>query len=410
MTGDDDHSELAAGAYLVRFRRKIAVNAQSWLLFMQQHGGDAATLDREMANLRKAILQALAEPTAWEPGLALTGQTWRHVELRGHWLAWQELLEQALHVSRQAGRQADEAFLLDQMGELARILGDNRRALACFEAALASSRALDDRAGVGRALTHLSQIYLASGDLVAAISCCQEAASIFEDLGDQNALAIAHNNWGIVLFERGAHEDGLVHARLAAAGFEAVENRPGLAKALGSQAEAYRHLEQWDEAIARYHQAITIDEETGHEVHAARTRMNLGILLHEQGLHEEALALHVEVEPLFRHLGDRPHLARIYNNMGVFLAALGRTDEFQTAFDSAVALHLEAEDRPRAANALTNCAECLMDQGRLSEASNYLNRARVLLDALRSPPDYLLQEWRQQSRRLEEILTGQPAA
>ena len=121
MTGNaDGRNQLQTDLYLARFRRKIAVNAASWLAYVRQHSGDTAALDREMDNLRKAIQQALAEQEAWESGLALTGEAWRHVEQRGYWLAWRGLLKQALEVSRQAGRPADEAFLLDQMGELAR--------------------------------------------------------------------------------------------------------------------------------------------------------------------------------------------------------------------------------------------------------------------------------------------------
>ena len=201
----------------------------------------------------------------------------------------------------------------------------------------------------------------------------------------------------------------MAHFELAATGFERSGNRRGLAKALGSQGEAYRHMIRWDEAMTCYQQAIAIDEEIGHEVQAARTRMNLGILCHEQGRHEEALALHMAVEPLFRRLGDRPHLARVYNNVGVFLAALGRWDEFQAAFDSAVSLHLEADDLPRAAHTLTNSAEHLLDQKLINEASDYLDRAYTLLDTLPSPPDYLLRDWELQSQRLETMLAAQPA-
>ncbi|MCB9155367.1 MAG: tetratricopeptide repeat protein [Caldilineae bacterium] len=410
MTGNaDGRSQLQTDLYLARFRRKIAVNAASWLAYVRQHSGDTAALDREMDNLRKAIQQALAEQEAWESGLALTGEAWRHVEQRGYWLAWRGLLKQALEVSRQAGRPADEAFLLDQMGELARILGDNRRAQEHFDAALALSQALGDRVCEGRVLAHQSQIYLALGDLDAAGSCCEQAAAIFETQVDADYLAIAHNNWGIILLERGTPEDAMAHFELAAAGFESVGNRRGLAKALGSQGEAYRHLGHWGEAVERYRQAIAIDAEIGHDVHAAYTQMNLGILYHEQGHHEEALALHEAVEPLFRRLGDRPHLARIYNNMGVFLAHLGRIEEFQAAFDSAVTLHLEAEDRPRAAHTLTNCAEHLLDQKLINEASDYLDRAHALLDTLPSPPDRLIHELENQTRRLETMMAAQPA-
>ena len=88
MTGNaDGRNQLQTDLYLARFRRKIAVNAASWLAYVRQHSGDTAALDREMDNLRKAIQQALAEQEAWESGLALTGEAWRHVEQREALLA-----------------------------------------------------------------------------------------------------------------------------------------------------------------------------------------------------------------------------------------------------------------------------------------------------------------------------------
>lgn len=410
MTALTEHPHSpGATDYLIRYRRKIALNVAGWLEFVQHHRDDTAALDREMANLRKAIQQALAEPQAWEPGLALAGEAWHHVEQRGYWLAWQDLLEQAVQVSRQAGRPADEAFLLDQLGELARILGDNRRALEHFQAALNLSRTLDDSAGVGRVLTHCSQIYLALGDLAAAVSCCQEAVDTFEALDDTAHLAIAHNNWGIILVQQGRQSDALAHFDRAEAGFTAVNNQRGLAKAIGNRGDVFWQLARWPEATECYRRAIEIDELIGHEVHAARMRMNAAIVAHQQGRHVEALALHQEIEPLFRRLHDLPQLARVNNNMGIFLAHLSRFEESQSAFDNAIRLHLDAGDRLLATDALTNCAEHLLDQERSEEAADYLRRARALLDALPSPPDYLRRDWSQQWQRLTEMQADQPA-
>lgn len=401
MTGlDVKRDDPDAADYLARFRRKIGANAAGWLDFLQLHSDDHAALDRELANLRKAVQQALAEPAAWDPGLALAGQAWQHIEQRGHWLAWQEILGQALEVCRRARRTVDEAHFLDQRGELARLLGDNQGALRHFQAALRLQRTAGDDFGAGRVLTHLSQIYLTTGDLAAAIACCQEAASIFEALNDQGELAIARNNWGIVLLEQGATEDALDKFHQAAAGFQAVGNRRGLAKAVGNQGDALWRLARWTETVDCYRQAIAIDEQIGHEVHAARIRMNLGILFHEQGRDEEALALHLEVEPFFRRFDDRPLLARVHNNMGIFLARLDRFGESQAAFDRAVSLYLAMDDRLLATDTLTNCAEHLLDQGRSDEAADYLRRSRALLDTLPSPPDYLRRDWTRQWERL----------
>ncbi|MFZ2359371.1 MAG: hypothetical protein WA040_08495, partial [Anaerolineae bacterium] len=86
--------------YLARFQRKIAANAAAWRGFVQVHGDDPAALDRELANLTKAAQQALAEPAAWDEGLALVAETWAHVELRGLWQDWQTLLAEGLRISR----------------------------------------------------------------------------------------------------------------------------------------------------------------------------------------------------------------------------------------------------------------------------------------------------------------------
>lgn len=409
MTGVPEAAAYPASAALLeRFRRKIALNAAGWLEFARTHRDDARALDQELANLWKAAQQALDEPEAWEHGLALVEESWRHIELRGYWQMWQELLQEALSVSQKAGLRRREAQLLDQLGELARILGDYRAAMARFDAALAIFRALDDEAGFGRVQMHASQIHLAQGDLAAGERCCQQAVAIFSSLDSQNDLAIAHNNWGIILFQQGAPEAALSHFQTAAAGFADANNRRGLAKATANQGDVHRQAERWPEADSCYRQAIALDLATGHEVHANIVRMNLGIACFLQGRIGEALALHQEVEPQFRRMGDRPQLARVNNNMGIFLACLGRFGESKAAFDSAVRLHLEMNDRLLATDTLTNCAEHLLDQGRVDDAAGYLQRGRELLDTLPSPPDYLLRDWDRQWQRLAAMESPHP--
>ena len=81
----------------------------------------------------------------------------------------------------------------------------------------------------------------------------------------------------------------------------------------------------------------------------------------------------------------------------------------KAAFDSAVSLYLDMGDQLLAMDALTNCAEHLLDQGYPGDASDYLQRGRLLLDALPSPPAYLLHDWTKQHQRLVAMLTDQSA-
>lgn len=397
------------GDFLARFQRKIARNAAAWQAFLAEQGDDPAALDRELANLTKAAQQALLEPQAWDEGLALVGNAWRYVELHGHWQEWQALLAQGVEVSRQAGRAPFEALLLDQLGEAARLAGDNRAAQGYFEASVACYRALGERGGLGRALSHLSQVQLVLDDWNSATQSCREAAAIFEGLQQPDDLGLAHNNWGLICQEQERLAEALAHFDLAETAFRAAANQRGQAKTLVNRSVVFRLRQELDNAARYLRQAIALYEQIGDPLHSASTQMNLSILLFETGRPAEALALNLEAERVFRRLRHRPFLARICNNHGMFLAALGRLAEAQEAFDESVRLHTENGDRLYAAHALCNCAEVLIDQGAEAAGRWYLEQARSLLDSLPDPPQWLMHEWEIQRSRLEEPEGAQPA-
>jgi tetratricopeptide (TPR) repeat protein len=396
--------------FLARFQRKIAANAAAWLAFLDELDSDPAALDRELANLTKAAQQALLEPQAWDNGLALVSETWRYVELRGYWQNWQALLTHGVEVSRQTGRTHFEALLLDQLGEAARLAGDNRAAHGYFQASLACFRALGDQRGMGRALSHLSQVQLVLNDWDSAARSCREAAGIFEDLKQPDDLGLAHNNWGLICQEQEQFVEALAHFDLAEAAFRAADNRRGQAKTLVNRSVVFRLRQELDGAARYLQEAITLYEQIGDPLHSASTQMNLSILLYETGRPAEALALSLEAEQVFRRLHHRPFLARICNNHGMFLAALGRMVEAQEAFDESTRLHLENGDRLYAAHALCNCAEILIDQGSLADGSSYLEQAQSLLASLPERPQWLMRECEIQRSRLEKTAGAQPAA
>ena len=196
---------------LERFRRRIASNAAGWLGFIRQRGSDVAGLELEFANLTKSVSQALLEPLAFVAGLDLVVALWPFVELRGYWLGWERVLQEALVVCRSLDRPAVEAQLLDQLGDLARIVGDSRSALAWQEQSLTINRRLDDPANVGRVLDHLSLQHLALGDHPAAERCSREAVDLFAQTGNQANLAAALNNRGLICQQGGQWELAIQH-------------------------------------------------------------------------------------------------------------------------------------------------------------------------------------------------------
>ena len=192
---------------LARFRLKIAENARAWLGFVRDQRTESPALTREFANMDRAANQALNEPNAWRDGLRLVGALWPFIESHGYWLTWRTALDRALVVSRRLEDLAAEVEITDQLGELARNVGENRAALDWQEQALKLARSLGDPAVVGRVLIHLSQQHLPQSRYQEAKACCEEAIALLEPLGNEGEVAIAHNNWGIACL--GGRLDGL---------------------------------------------------------------------------------------------------------------------------------------------------------------------------------------------------------
>lgn len=405
---------LATSDLRERFRRKIALNAAYYLRFIEEHRHDPRRLAQEMANIVKAAEMALSEERAWQSGIALVETGQRVAELRGYLDLWRALTERALAVCRQlaadglAEATAHEAALLDNLGEIARTLGEASAAKRYFEAALERYRAIGQRAGIGRVLAHLSQVYLHSGDILAADRCCAEAAALLaeEDLAE---LALLYNNWGLVASRLRRPDEAQGYFRQAEALFARLGNLRGQAKVLNNLGQLYYEMGR-PEAEAYLLRALELYRQLGDDPHAARAQVNLGVFYHEiLGRTEHALHLHQAVEPVFRRLGDRLYQAHTKNNIGVFLADLGRREEAREAYQQAAQLYLELDDRTSAAGALANLAEVLLDLGRQDEATVNLARATALLDGVDHVPRWVAAQFAALAERLEAA-PGTPLA
>lgn len=395
-----------AATWRERFQRKVRDNALHYQRFLQQHRHDAERVAKEMPNIVKAAEMALSEEWAWEAGIVLVEAGWTPAEMQGYLSAWRALAEHALELSRHlsaagaAGAEEHTAALLDMLGELDRILGDNAAALVRLTEALGLYRRMDCRAGAGRVLAHLSQVHLSNGDLAAADRCCCEAASLLDD-GQIAERALLYNNWGIVARRLGRYEEAETHYRRAEALFAASGNRRGQAKVLNNLGSLL-YAQRSPQAEAYFCQALDLYRCLGDELHVARTQVNLGALYHEVlGRTEDALYLHLAVEPVFRRLGDRPYQAHARNNIAVFLEALGRWEEAQEAYAQAAELYLAVNHRAQAAAALISLSEVSLTRGQPTAAKMALEQAGALLGSLARIPEDLTARLAAQQARLQ---------
>ncbi|MFC7069983.1 tetratricopeptide repeat protein [Halobaculum lipolyticum] len=126
---------------------------------------------------------------------------------------------------------------------------------------------------------------------------------------------------------------------------------------------AHAQLEEWDEAVGAYREALRIDDDSEH---AASAETNLAYALHESGRTEQALE-HAE-----RAVEIDPRFPQAWYNRGFFLVERGLLEDAVTAFDNAIRLGM------RNAEVLEEKARALDELGREDEAEQAAERAEEI--------------------------------
>jgi tetratricopeptide (TPR) repeat protein len=126
---------------------------------------------------------------------------------------------------------------------------------------------------------------------------------------------------------------------------------------------AHAELEEYDEAIGAYREALRIDDDSEH---AASAETNLAYALWEYGEVEDAL-YHAE-----RAVEIDPRFPQAWYNRGFFLTERGLLEDALTAYDNAIRLGM------RNADILEEKAMVLEDLGELEEAERVQEQADEL--------------------------------
>jgi tetratricopeptide (TPR) repeat protein len=290
--------------------------------------------------------------------------------LWGHYRPMVELHE------RLQGKLTDPALELRSTANLGNALfqmGAHRRAIDCYEQALAIAQELDDRQGEARHLGNLATCYASLGEVRRAVEAYEQALVIAQELGDRQGEATLLGNLGNCYASLGevqraveTHEQALAMARglgdrqgearhLANLGncyaslgevqraVGAYEQVLAIVRGLGfRQGEAIALInlgacdatrDHWESAIQRYHQAIRIADETGLVQIQSEARSGLA----QARLFQGELAAARQAAAAARAFDYPTNNANVSATLGVILLRLGDREPARVAFAEAVA-------------------------------------------------------------------------
>jgi predicted ATPase/class 3 adenylate cyclase len=144
----------------------------------------------------------------------------RQAAAQSDWEAATALLEEALPLFREGGREREVVFTLSELAFMALRRHEPERAAVLCEDAVSRARALSDPRATSSALTILGEVRSAQGDHARALAHLEEAVAQRRELGDALLVTDAVFNLGWVAFlagdlmrSRAAFEESLELAR-----------------------------------------------------------------------------------------------------------------------------------------------------------------------------------------------------
>ena len=186
--------------------------------------------------------------------------------------------EEAVALARASGSRWILGIALNNLGEVFREIGDDRRALGAYEESYTVRREIGDKSLIALSLINLSEMAVAAGDLDRARSLSSQALDYAEQLSDRRHVSFALADLGWIELADGRVRESIPRfvqalrlSRELGMSQESVIILHGLAGVSAAQGDAIRGA--WLEAAAQRHER-ELDERIGHAPSLADQRIH----------------------------------------------------------------------------------------------------------------------------------------
>jgi tetratricopeptide (TPR) repeat protein len=272
---------------------------------------------------------------------------------------------------------------LRRMGSALKVRGELDEATDRYQQAIDICRSLDDRKALSEIYGDLGEVHLERGNLQEAIRVFKEAERLDHD--DPLGFALAKRRLGGAYQEKGEYERAEEYYAEADSLLDNLDDdgeRAVLYTAWGSLSQ---ERGQTRDALARYKQALAINEAQRNAVGEAICRRHIGSALHALGRLDDAAGELQRSRALLEQQGgeDKPELIEVANRLGAVLEAQGQVSKALELFRDAYSLAGRLGIGPAKVECLRRMGSALAADGNLIEAEGRYREAIELCSALR---------------------------
>jgi tetratricopeptide (TPR) repeat protein len=362
-----------------------AALVDSLTAYVQQHQHDYGVLARDAVLLDAVIRQGLRWESVQAGALASLDALEDYIHIAGHWRWGQELYTAALAYTRAHDNRQNTAFYLLQQGRLADDLGRYPEAIQLYTDALRLYRDLGSRSNEGGTLNNLGLIATNQGDYAQARDYLEQALAITRDLGNRRSEGQTLHNLGLVASNQGDYAQARAYYEQALAIARDLGDRRSEGQTLNNLGATAGNQGDNNQARAYYEQALPIRRDLGDRRGEGETLNNLGAIATNQRDYGQARMYYEQALAIRRDLGDRRGEGETLNNLGATAANQGDNAQAREYYEQALAIRHDLGDRRGEGVTLRNLGILFQNQGDVTTAQRYYTDAIAILAALGVP-------------------------
>ena len=263
-------------------------------------------------------------------------------------------------------------------------LGNAYKAESDISRALELSKAINDKAGEGLALTLLGLLRAYTNKSHEAIELNEKALEIFRAIGDRHSQGIAFNALSQTHQTRKDFHNAIINAETAQGLFEGLGALDSLAVNTFKLAELYQIVEKHEKALQYLNRSLALSRAAKKVRNEANLLSEIAIVYASQKRPKQAAKQHQTAQAIYKRIGDRRGQATALSRYGKFLLSIGETTQALDVLNQALSLSEEVRNTTLITDTLFNIARANQTLKHYDVSLASLERSIKLIEDLRA--------------------------
>ncbi|MFW5706912.1 MAG: tetratricopeptide repeat-containing sensor histidine kinase [Bacteroidota bacterium] len=215
-----------------------------------------------------------------------------------------------------------------------------------------------------------------------ALEFALESLSLAEKMNQDDKVADALSNIGVIYWQMGSFTQALDHHLEALSLYTLVNDPVGIARSNTNIGLIFSDQSYYEKALEYYFRALLLYEQNEHKAGMAVVMNNIGMVYESQKDYDLAERYHLQSLQIKQEANDIKGMSFSYNNLGLVYQGKKQMDKARDYFYKALEIRDSLNDKREIATTASNLGYLHYLQSDYPNAMRFLNRARDLYEAV----------------------------